>query len=163
MHTTARVHPAVLTPIGAQVLAARNLELLAAIENTLDALYADTKLLRAIHDGFLEIRERLIGIDGPIDADGRTQAALSKASDACARIHRDAKQRHQSACADPSLRPDDGVADAYDEHIAAVQELHDTVESLRNWIADHDAVLEPTTGVVYSSVDDLFAALLPDQ
>lgn len=163
MHTTARVHPVVLTPIGAQVLAARNLELLAAIENTLDALYADTKLLRAIHDGFLEIRERLIGIDGPIDADGRTQAALSKASDACARIHRDAKQRHQSACADPSLRPDDGVADAYDEHIAAVQELHDTVESLRNWIADHDAVLEPTTGVVYSSVDDLFAALLPDQ
>lgn len=160
MHASANARQAVLTPIGAQALAARNLELLAAIENTLDGLYADTKLLRAIDDGFREIHQRLMGAAGPIDVDGRTQAALVKASDACARIHRDAQKRHQSAGADPALHPDDGVDDAYDEYLGAVRDVHDTVEALREWIVTHDAVLDPSTGDTHASADALFAAIL---
>lgn len=90
-------------------------------------------------------------------------AILRDASAACARIYQDACRRHQSACKDPQLYPDDGVADAYSAFIEALGQLHDTIEALREWIATHDAVLQPTTGAVYSSADDLFAALLPKQ
>ena len=55
------------------------------------------------------------------------------------------------------------MADAYSAFIEALGQLHDTIEALREWIATHDAVLQPTTGAVYSSADDLFAALLPKQ
>lgn len=152
-----------MTPVGAQAFAARNLELLTAIEHTLDALTADTDLLRAIHVGYEEIRAALEGSPAAIDEDGRLQAVLDKASAACARIYHDACQRHASACQDPQLRPGDGVADAYGAFIDAVRELHDSIESLREWIATHDAVLQPTTGAVYTSAADLFAALLPRQ
>ena len=161
--THRRINIGRLTPVGAQAFAARNLELLAAIENTLDGLSADTKLLRAIHDGYQEIQDRLAGIKEPVDDSGRIQAALEKASAACARIYHDACKRHQSAKRDPQLRPGDGVAEAYGDFITALRDLHDTIEALREWIATHDAVLQPTTGAVYSSADDLFAALLPKQ
>ena len=55
------------------------------------------------------------------------------------------------------------MAEAYGEFIAILRELHDTIEALREWIGTHDAVLQPATGAVYSSADDLFAALLPRQ
>ena len=64
MHASANARQAVLTPIGAQALAARNLELLAAIENTLDGLYADTKLLRAIEKSNRIMAEDIIRESG---------------------------------------------------------------------------------------------------
>ncbi|WP_156913943.1 hypothetical protein [Comamonas badia] len=150
-----------MTPIGAQAFAARNLDLLAAIENTLDALSADASLLNAIHDGYREIHERLEGTPTAIDEGGRIQAMLDKAGAACVRIYHDACQRQQSVRQDLQLHPDDGVADAYNAFIEVLRELHDAIEVLREWIATHDAVLQPTTGTVYASADDLFAALLP--
>lgn len=161
MHSTQR-RPRIarMTPVGAQAFAARNLELLTAIEHTLDALHADTELLHAIHRGYEEIRCALEGNPAAIDEDGRIQGVLDKASAACARIYHDACQRHASACQDPQLRPDDGVADAYGAFIDAVRELHDSIESLREWIATHDAVLQPSVSAAYADVDDLVAALL---
>lgn len=152
-----------MTPAGAQAFAARNLELLTAIEHTLDALDADTQLLCAIRGGYEEIRTALADRATLIDGDGRIQATLDKAGAACARIYHDACQRHASACQDPQLRPDDGVADAYGAFIDTVRDLHDSIESLREWIATHDAVLQPTTSPVYASAADLFGALLPGQ
>ena len=76
------------------------------------------------------------------------------------RIYSDAQRRHESARQDPLLQPDDGVAEAFDAFIAAMHSLHDTVEVLREWIATHDAVLQPTTGKTFDSVDDLFDAML---
>lgn len=150
-----------LTPIGAQAFAARNLELLAAIENTLDALSTDIRLFRAIDAGYAELHDKLQDMDTEIDAGGRIQAMLEKAGAACARIYRDASARHQSACQDPQLQTDDGVADAYADCMQALRALHDTIEMLREWIATHDAVLQPATAAVYASAGDLFAALLP--
>lgn len=155
--------PRGLSPAGAQTFAARNLALLATIEKTLDALLADTKLLDAIHDGYAEIRARLDGRAGAIDADGRIACVLALAADSCARIHHDARQRHHSACLDPQLRPDDGVADAYEQFISAISDLHDAIEDLRGWIADHDAVLEPSISATYADVDDLVRNMLSDQ
>lgn len=150
-----------MTPVGAQVFAARNLELLAAIENTLDALNSDTSLLRAIHAGYEEIQDRLTDSRTAIDDGGRIQLMLEKAGAVCSRIYHDACKRHAAACQDPQLRPDDGVAEAYCEFMEAVRNLHDYIEELREWIATHDAVLEPSISAAFSSVDDLFADLLP--
>lgn len=153
-----------LTPFGAQAFAARNLELLASIENTLDALSADTKLVHAIDEGFQEVGQKLAGFGGePIDPEGRFQTLLSKSSDGCARIHRDICLRQRSACTDPDLRSSDGLADACSDFILAVDALHDTIERLREWVADHDAVLEPSTGQRYANAEALFDALLTGQ
>lgn len=150
-----------MSPRGVQAFAARNLELLAAIENTLDALTADTDLLNAIAGGYKEVHELLIGYEGIIDADRTIGLKLEKASDTCARIYRDAKARHEAAQHDPQLQPGDGIADAYTAFLQALTGMHDVIESLREWIATHDAVLEPATSPVYSTVDDLFDALRP--
>lgn len=152
-----------MSPASAQAFAARNLELLTAIENTIDALTGDTDLLSAISRTYGEVQDKLSGFEGEIDASGRIVAMLGKASDACSRIYRDAQHRHQSACTDPQLRPDDGVTDAYEAFMNAVHDLHDTVESLREWIAVHDAVLQPASGTTFDSVDDLFDSLLSGQ
>lgn len=44
--------------------------------------------------------------------------------------------------------------------MSAVNELHDTIEELSDWISKHDAVLQPTTGQTFETVNTLFDALL---
>lgn len=149
-----------MAPHTAQAFTARNLELLAIIENTLDALAADTELFSAIDKGYQEIRRCLEGVQGAIDPEDRIGAQLEKSSEACVRIYHDASRRHRLACGDVQLHPDDGVAEAYTSFLQAVRLVHDTIEELREWLATHDAVLEKSTGTVYSNVDDLFDALL---
>lgn len=61
------------------------------------------------------------------------------------------------------MRPDDGLVEAYNEFVSVVNELHDTIEDLSEWIATHDAVVQPTTGQTFETVDSLFDALLSKQ
>jgi len=149
-----------MTPSGAQALAARNLDLLRAIENTVDCLAADTGLVRSICATYAEIHTKLSAREAEIDPTGHIGSVLEKASDSCARIYEDARKRHLSATRDPQLRSDDGVVDAYDEFMGAINQLHDTIEELCEWIANHDAVLQPTTDESFETVDSLFDALL---
>jgi hypothetical protein len=149
-----------MTPSGAQALAARNLDLLRAIENTVDCLVADTNLVRSICATYEEIQTKLSSSQTVIDPTGHICSVLEKASGSCARIYEDSKKRHMSAVRDPQLRSDDGVVDAYDEFMVVINQLHDTIEELCDWIATHDAVLQPTTGETFASVDSLFDALL---
>lgn len=145
---------------GAQALAARNLELLGAIENTLDGLVADTDLVRSISRTYSELKSKLLSNTTEIDPSGRICAVLDKASGSCVRIYNDAKNRNVSARLDPQIRADDGLVDAYNEFVTAVNELHDTIEELSDWISTHDAVLQPTTGKTFETVDSLFDSLL---
>ena len=94
-----------MSPSGAQALAARNLDFLAAIERTIDALVSDTDLIRDIGRAYQEIQNKLTGLDTEIDADGRITGLLEKASEACVRIYRGAQRRHEAACQDPLLQP----------------------------------------------------------
>jgi hypothetical protein len=149
-----------MTPSGAQALAARNLDLLCAIENTVDCLVADTNLVRSICATYEEIQTKLSSSQTEIDPTGHICSVLEKASGSCARIYEDSKKRHLSAVRDPQLRSDDGVVDAYDEFMGVINQLHDTIEELCEWISTHDAVLQPTTGETFASVDSLFDALL---
>lgn len=145
---------------GVNAFAARNLQLLSAIENTLDALDSDIKIIVGIDASYEELRQRLESSDVVIDPDRRIESNLIKASDACSRIYHDAQQRHVAACTDPQLNPDDGVADAYESFMDAIRHLHDTVEDLREWVAIHDAVLEPSISAAFSNADDLFESLM---
>ncbi len=149
-----------MTPSGAQALAARNLDLLRAIENTVDCLSADTDLVRSICATYAEIQTKLSPSTIEIDPTGHIRSVLEKASGSCARIYEDAKKRHLSATTDPHLRSDDGVVDAYDEFMSSINQLHDTIEELCEWISTHDAILQPTVGLVFETVDSLFDSLL---
>jgi hypothetical protein len=152
-----------MSPSGAQALAARNLDLLRAIENTVDNLVADTDLVRSICRTYVEIQQKLSANETEIDPTGHISAVLEKASESCSRIYKDAQRRHQSAAADPQLRSDDGVTDAYSEFMESLNDLHSSIEELREWIGDHDAVLQPTTGETFNSVSSLFDSLLANK
>lgn len=149
------------TPARVQALATRNLQLLQAIESTLSQLGSDVKLILAIAGAFEEIQQDLVAqANGtPLDPEGAICNALTQASSACARIHAGATARHKAACLDQRLRADDGVVDAYREYIAALESVHEGIEALKDWIATHDAILVPDEPGVFTSVDDLFAAM----
>lgn len=149
------------TAASVQAVAARNLQLLQAIESTLSRLDSDTGLLLAIGRAFEEITNSLTerAQDQPVDPEGAACVALMQASDACSRMYSNAARQHQAACRDRSLREGDGVVEAFEEYLAALRSVHDLVEDVRNWVETHDALLEPATGVVYTNADDLIAAL----
>ena len=152
------------TAASVQAMTARNLQFLQAIETTVNHLGSDSQLLSSIAHGFEEILGALKQRDNGqvIDSEGVICASLFNASEATSRIYARATAARQSACDDKQLRSDDGVVEAFDEYIEAVTSVHDLVEEIKDWIETHDAALEPSTGVVYSSVDDLMAALSKD-
>lgn len=148
-------------PAHVQALAARNLQLLQAIESTVSRLGSDVQLIHSIAKAFEEIHSFLAKTPGqsPIDPEAVVCGALTKASDACARMHSAAKAKHKSACEDRQLCNDDGVADAYEEYLAAIDSAHSCIEGLKEWIATHDAILEPDLPGTFSDVDALFEAM----
>lgn len=142
-------------------VAARNLGLLQAIEETLDVLSRDTRVYGLITDTYAELQAKLTAQNGTatIDPDGKIDALLQASTQASNHIYADAQQRHQSACNAPELHDDDGVADAYAQYLAAIEAAHDAAEGLRQWILTHDAVLQPAKEGRFTSVDDLFNAM----
>lgn len=85
---------------------------------------------------------------------------LDKVSGSCILIYKDARNRHVFVGADPQHRSDDGLVAAFDGFASTINELHDTAEELSDWIATHYAVLQPTTGQTFDSIDCLFDFLL---
>ena len=144
-----------------QELTARNLHLLQAIESTLSVLDSDTNLLGAVTGAFHEIAERLQKEvpEQKIDAQGRACNALSLAADSVRRMHARATEQHKSACDDPRLTQEDGVARAYESYIEGLEHAFDAIQSLKDWIENHDALLEPALEGTFTSVGDLFAAM----
>jgi phosphoglycolate phosphatase-like HAD superfamily hydrolase len=154
-------HKAANVAVRVQELTARNLHLLQAIESTITTLSSDMRLLEALTSAFGEIFDKLQA-DVPeeaIDPQERASNALNMTEEIAQRMYTKAVNRHKAAQNDPRLTPEDGVAYAYEEYLDALKRLFDTVEELKEWIETHDALLEPTTGKTYASVDDLFAAM----
>jgi len=149
----------------AHVFAARNLTLLNAIETTLNALRADTGLITSIERTYDEIHDMLIDAAQELTKES-IQLCLTpveKASDAVSRLWCDARDRHQSASTDPQLRPDDGVADAWQEFMDALHSLHDKIEEVRDWLEDVRACMEPRGERVFTNVDEMFAYIMSSQ
>jgi hypothetical protein len=161
MHLRHGISSASISPSNVQALAARNLNLLHDIESTLAALNDDTKLFDAITATFEEVTNRLKANppESAVDADGETSNILVQTADSTRRLYERAVSKRESARADLSLTDDDGVVDAYDALISSLRNLFDAIEVLREWIETFDAILEPALEGVFSTVDDLFAAM----
>lgn len=143
---------------------ARNLQFLALIDSTIDAVSSDTEHVRVctqtIDKYMTELQQGSEGV--PISREEQFVEVLDKTMEIARSIHTDSKRRHQAACEDRMLRPDDGVTDVYEGLIEASAELFSCAAEFKDWIETHNALLEPSSGEVYSSAEALLAALHAD-
>lgn len=149
------------TPASVQAFASRNLQLLRAIETTIDSLAADCEIIHTLCDDMAQRNEKLrqsMRVE-KMDPEGRTVQLLAQCADSIGRIHADAQRRRQSAVDDKQLKSEDGVVEAYDDYLEALNRFHDGVAELHDLIETHDALLEKPSDVVYGSADELFKAL----
>lgn len=144
-----------------EAFAARNLQFLNLIENTLDGLSSSTGHVRVIIEAFEKVLGKLHEEppEQQMDAEGRLCTLLEKASDSTKRIYADVSGAHESACKDHMLRADDGVVEAFADYLENLKVLHDVIEEFREWIDTHDALLEHSGSGVFNTSDDLIAAL----
>ncbi len=145
---------------------ARSVHLLDAIEETVNSLDGHTEMLQLLVEQGRRVLSALgqsqdVVAKGLIDPDNVISGKLKASAE---KIHTDylaAIAARESARLDPELRPDDGVEQAYTEHIAALADLHNVIEDLRDTMETIDARHSPTIGS-FDNVDDLFSALDAD-
>lgn len=150
-----------VTPSKVQAYAGRALDLLQAIEKTIDCLSENCDVLAVMTDGIekhlAKLRES--NVQQKLDPEGRVCQLLQKCLEIMERMHADAARKRASAQADERLQEDDGVVEAYDAFIVALNQHHDVVHDLKDWVETHDALLEPALDGTFTSVDDLFKAM----
>lgn len=153
------------TPAGVQAYAGRNLDLLQAIEKTIDCLTDNADLLNALTVSNKKNLKQLQAalIQQPLDPEGRVCELLSRCLELLARMNSFDHRRRQAAIEDPELKRDDGVVEAYDVFLHSVCDLHDTVGQLKDWIETHDALLEPALPGEFQTVDSLVKAITNDK
>jgi len=151
-----------MSPGRLQAYAARSLDLLAAIEETLIALDTESTVLRAYAQDASRLFNKLRGasLGRQLDPDRIISGTFSKAAATAARLHDSAAKARSSAQHDSCLTPDDGVVDAYDQYLAAVVGYHDALEDLREFIETHDALLSTVHDKSYSDAESLFADIV---
>lgn len=143
---------------------ARNLQVLALIDTTIDIVSSDTEHVRvcahAVEKCMLALQSSFEG--AIVSEEDRFVGVLDKTLDTARRIHHDAKRRHASACSDGMLNDDDDVVDVYQDLIVASEELFNCANEFKEWIETHNALLEPSTAQTFESVDELMMALNAD-
>lgn len=161
MNAAGHIRSGMASPTQVQAYAGRTLDLLQAIEKTVDYLVENRDLIRVLSVGISDALEKLQAesIEVPLDPEGRVCELFSGCLDAIARMHHNSQRRRAAAAADGRLRHDDGVVEAYDAFIAALNDAHQDVHDLKDWIETHDALLEQPVGGAFVDVDDLFLAI----
>lgn len=142
---------------------ARSLELLRAIEETIDSLGALAEQARVFAGLFSKEAERIISATRPgdviLDPDLTVEDALLEAERAIAGLHERLLEKRAAAHRAPELSTDDGVGEAYDEAIAQVADLHNAIDRLRAALGEHDAEAQGASGNAYETPEALFADL----
>lgn len=162
MTTAAMLRASSVTPSRVQAYAGRALDLLQAIEKTIDCLVDNCDFLAVMSSGVtkqLDLLQKSAG-ETALDPEGRVCDLLSKCLDSVERMHHVAIKKRDAASADERLYKDDGVVEAYEAFLSALSHHHDVVHELKEWIETHDALQAPAIGPVYGSADDLFKAIL---
>lgn len=135
--------------------AARNLDLLRAIESTINNLDRLTARTRAD----LQFADRVFAwlehSNEVVDPDEKIQAELEAAQSAVADLYGALIDRRTHARLDPMLNEEDGVEDAYTRTIAAVADLHNAINSIRWNIGEHDIDAQPKCLSKQYSADDI--------
>lgn len=150
------------SPAFVQAFAARNLKFLKAIEDTIDSLDTDRRILDAMSEDMQKAEVRLQSLQpiAKIDEEGRISSMLDQCLDTLSRLYAVSKKKHLAACNDAMLTSDDGVEDAYEAYLESLTGFHHVIDDFKNWVQTHDAILEPSTDKTYSSATDLFDALM---
>ncbi len=119
----------------------RNLELLRAIDTTIERLCYDqryfsqmAKLAKEVTDDVLRAPKESV-----LDSTGSGEKDLLAGQEAIHELHQELIQLRQSAIEDPRLTDDDGVADEYGRTIQIVAETHNAINTLRWVVKEHDA------------------------
>ncbi|MEI2699540.1 MAG: hypothetical protein V9E94_14840 [Microthrixaceae bacterium] len=139
--------------------AARSLDLLRAIESTLDGL---DHLADRLHADTAFAEKAFAGLDragGAIDADEKLQGALEFAQGKVAELHHVLVGKRQHARDDCQLREEDGIEAAYCRAIAAAADLHNAINALRWNIGEHDIDAQPaglSKRYSVAEIDNLF-------
>lgn len=128
---------------GVRAEAARNLDLLRAIDTTLTWLDRLIGVLRADITFAEKINASLDTIHGVIDPDDTLHGLLEKAQSMVEQVYQELIAKRQSARDDLRLCEDDGIDASYTEAIAAAADLHNALNTLRWNIGEHDVDAEP--------------------
>jgi hypothetical protein len=147
-----------LKAFGRQVLgdAARDLELLRAIDATLDTLDVEMGRVDQLNHAAEKFIETIRAATTPVESDIDLVALFDKARDSVGEAHALLKRRHQSAVNDTNLRDDDGITEAYACLIEATADFHNHLNTLSWMIGEHNADFDKPTGKAYSNVEDMF-------
>ncbi|MHB1124025.1 MAG: hypothetical protein ACYC0T_15080 [Ramlibacter sp.] len=165
MRAATYVVPGAGSPAGVHAYAGRTLDLLRAIERTIDHISENRGHVAVLAGGAVKYLEQLQArpVDAVLDPDGAVCAMFAEALGALERIYRDATVRRAAAASDRRLRGDDGVVEVYDDYLSSLSGCHDVLHEVKEWIETHDALLEPAKGGTYADAGDLIDAIQSDR
>ncbi|MCJ0877906.1 hypothetical protein MRX33_10215 [Pseudomonas sp. JI-2] len=140
--------------------AARSLDLLKAIDGTIDSVTHHCQLLEvcegALRKAIAAINE---GLNTEFDEE-QIVPVLEGLQESLASALVSFERKRKAALLDPRLKGSDGVVDAYDCLISAALSLNEAAEELRWAILEHNADMEGPHEAVVLSDDDEIAAFL---
>ena len=117
---------------------ARNLELLRDIESTLAWLERLTKQIQSNAEFAERANDALCKVSGVIDPDESIQKSLEDAQEGVEQLYQLLIEKRQSGRNDCQLTDEDGIDDAYSNAIAQAADLHNSINTLRWNISEHD-------------------------
>lgn len=145
----------------AQSLGARSLGLLRAIEQTLQVVSLDIRVMEGLATEYDTLLRRMKS-DPPgrsFDPEGAVVARLRLVMGVLTQFHGVEKSRLRSAESDKELCEADGVAESFRDYLGAIERAHDVVSSLADWIEEHDADFEQPLPGKFETVEGLVAAM----
>lgn len=131
----------------------RSLDLLRSIDNTLSFLNRLAAQLRA-DASYAEKGIAIVkALPVECDPDNTLLESIDKVQSATGDLYHELVNRRNTATGDSRLTEDDGIEDAYAEAITAAADLHNSLNSLRWAIGEHDADLSPVSKPFTNATD----------
>lgn len=119
---------------------ARSLELLRQIDGTVEALVLLRRQMDALSEAFNSLLSRF-NTNPPAEAipEDVVVPTLEESQDSLRKMHGELERRKACAKADPDLKTDDGVVDAYEQAMDSVISLNLVIEQTRWALLEHNA------------------------
>lgn len=140
--------------------ACRELPLLHAIEETLDVLDLRCESLRQANEAADRFVAALKNDEHPTgNGEVNLVALFENARDAVAEDYEESSAKLICAINAPELEDEDGVVEAYALLLTEIAALHDKLNTMCWLLREHEADNDEVLPGVFSSADDLFAAM----
>jgi hypothetical protein len=139
---------------------ARSLEMLRAIERTLNSLGRSATLLNAIADDLSSIAARIVkhGPQYAIDPGGDIAETYDELQELVSDIVSSLEALRASAQRDPHICDEDGIVEGFNETLAALAAVYDRARAVLDAVIVHDAPYVEYAGP-YGCADELIAAV----